>query len=128
MQKRTMKTCRALALTVILCSSAVWAQAPTAQPWPARPIRLIVPYAPGGAVDTGARLMAQDLSPRLGQQMVVDNRAGGGGVVGMDIAAHAAPDGYTLLVGSVGVASMPGMYKKLPFDPLRDFAPVSISI
>jgi tripartite-type tricarboxylate transporter receptor subunit TctC len=72
--------------------------------------------------------MAQDLAPRVGQQIVVDNRAGGGGLVGIDIAAHAAPDGYTLLVGSVGVASMPGLYKKLPFDPLTDFVPISISI
>jgi tripartite-type tricarboxylate transporter receptor subunit TctC len=96
--------------------------------YPARPIRLIVPYAPGGAVDTVGRLLAQDLSPRIGQQVVVDNRAGGGGIIGMEIAARAAPDGYTLLVGSVGVASMPGLYRKLPFDPLRDFAPISVSI
>ena len=123
-----MNTCRRLAVIAILCSGAVWSQVSPAQPWPARPIRLIVPYAPGGAVDTVARLMAQDLSPRFGQPIIVDNRAGAGGIVGMDIAARAAGDGYTLLVGSVGVASMPGMYKKLPFDPLSDFAPVSISI
>ncbi len=96
--------------------------------YPVRPIRLIVPYAPGGAVDTVGRIMAQDLAPRLGQQIVIDNRAGGGGIVGIDIAARAAPDGYTLLVGSVGVASMPGLYRKLPFDPLRDFELVNISI
>jgi tripartite-type tricarboxylate transporter receptor subunit TctC len=96
--------------------------------YPARPVRLIVPYAPGGAVDNLGRLMALDLSPRLGQQIVVDNRAGGGGIVGMEIAARAAPDGYTLLVGSVGVASLPGLHRKLPFDPVADFAPVTISI
>ena len=96
--------------------------------YPQRPIRLIVPYAPGGAVDTVGRILAQDLSTRLGQQVVVDNRAGGGGILGFEIAARAVPDGYTLLIGSVGLASMPGLYRKLPFDPLRDFTLVSVSL
>ena len=96
--------------------------------YPTKPVRLIVPYAPGGGVDGVGRLMAQDIAPRLGQQIVIDNRGGGGGIIGIDIAAHSAPDGYTLLVGSVGVASMPGLHKKLPFDPIRDFAPITISV
>ena len=96
--------------------------------YPARPVRLIVPYAPGGAVDATGRMMALDLSSRLGQQFIVDNRPGGGGLVGIEIAAHAAPDGYTLLVGSVGLASLPGLYKKLPFDAIKDFAPVSVAL
>ena len=105
------------------------AHALAAEPaYPTRPVRLIVPYAPGGAVDNVGRILAQDLSARLGQQVVVDNRAGGGGLVGIETAARAAPDGYTLLMGSVGVASMPGLYRKLAFDPLKDFAPISISI
>lgn len=66
--------------------------------YPTKPVRLIVPYAPGGGVDGVGRLMAQDLAPRLGQQIVIDNRGGGGGIVGLDIAAHSVPDGYTLLV------------------------------
>jgi tripartite-type tricarboxylate transporter receptor subunit TctC len=133
-----MKTrCGARLWAAVLFSAGVCAQTPSAfgqsasgapERWPARPIRLIVPYAPGGAVDGVGRIMAQELAPRLGQQLVVDNRAGGGGLIGIDIAAHAAPDGYTLLVGSVGVASMPGLYKKLPFDPVRDFVPATISI
>jgi tripartite-type tricarboxylate transporter receptor subunit TctC len=89
---------------------------------------VIVPYAPGGAVDSVGRIMAQDLASRMGQQLVIDNRAGGGGIVGIELAARAAPDGYTLLVGSVGVASMPGLYRKLLFDPVSDFAPITISI
>ncbi|HEV2007977.1 MAG TPA: tripartite tricarboxylate transporter substrate binding protein, partial [Burkholderiales bacterium] len=96
--------------------------------YPTRPLRLIVPYAPGGGVDGVGRLMAQDIAPRLGQQIVIDNRGGGGGLIGLDIAAHSAPDGYTLLVGSVAVTSMPGLHKKLPFDPIRDFAPITISV
>ena len=96
--------------------------------YPTKPLRLIVPYAPGGGVDGVGRLMAQDLAPRLGQQIVIDNRGGGGGIIGLDIAAHSVPDGYTLLVGSVAVTSMPGLHKKLPFDPIRDFAPITISV
>jgi tripartite-type tricarboxylate transporter receptor subunit TctC len=96
--------------------------------YPTRPIRLVVPYAAGGGADITGRLLAQDLSNRLGQQIVADNRAGGGGIIGIEIAARAAPDGYTLLLGTVGVAAMPGLYRKLPFDPQKDFAPVSISI
>ena len=112
-------------------AAAVW-HAPHASAveaaYPTRPLRLIVPYAPGGGVDGVGRLMAQDIAPRLGQQIVIDNRGGGGGLIGLDIAAHSAPDGYTLLVGSVAVTSMPGLHKKLPFDPIRDFAPITISV
>ena len=129
-ERRLRARARHVALAVFAAATVLHAAGGSAADaaYPARPIRLIVPYAPGGGADSVGRLMAQDLSPRLGQQVVVDNRAGGGGIIGLEIAAHAAPDGYTLLVGSVGVASMPGLYRKLPFDPLRDFAPVSIAI
>jgi tripartite-type tricarboxylate transporter receptor subunit TctC len=116
--------CAALAAAVLHAPHASAAEAA----YPTKPVRLIVPYAPGGGVDGVGRLMAQDIAPRLGQQIVIDNRGGGGGIIGLDIAAHAAPDGYTLLVGSVAVASMPGLHKKLPFDPIRDFAPITISV
>lgn len=119
----------ACALTAAWSGTGLPASAGAAEPataYPTRPVRLIVPYAPGGAVDAVGRIFAQDLSGRLGQQIVVDNRAGGGGVVGFEIVARAAPDGYTLLVGSVGLASMPGLYRKLPFDPLRDYATIGI--
>jgi tripartite-type tricarboxylate transporter receptor subunit TctC len=116
--------CAALAGTVLHAPHVSAAEAA----YPTKPVRLIVPYAPGGGVDGVGRLMAQDIAPRIGQQIVIDNRGGGGGIIGMDIAAHSAPDGYTLLVGSVGVASMPGLHKKLPFDPIRDFAPITIAV
>lgn len=96
--------------------------------YPNKPIRLIVPFAPGGGFDVALRPLAHELSQRLEQQLVVDNRGGAGGIVGTEIAARAIPDGYTLLGGSVGLASLPGLYKKLPFDPIRDFAPITIAV
>ena len=97
----------------------------SAQSYPTRPIRLIVPYPPGGGTDTVARLIAQPLTERLGQQVVVDNRGGASGIIGTDMGARAAPDGYTLvfcLPASVSVN--PAYYQNLPYDPARDFAPV----
>ncbi len=114
-------------LTAVTFSYAPRAPAAEAV-YPSRPIRSIVPYAPGGAGDNLGRFMCRELAVRLGQQIVVDNRPGGNGIIGMDIAARAAPDGYTLLVGTVGLASLPGLYRQLPFDPVRDFAPISIAI
>lgn len=130
-QQRAFGACvRRVALSALVAATLPdMPSASAAEPtYPTRPVRLIVPYGTGGAVDTIGRLIGQDLSSRLAQQFVVDNRAGGGGIVGFEIAARAAPDGYTLLVGSVGLASMPGLYKKLPFDPLRNFAPISVAI
>ena len=117
-------------LRIALAAAVLHApHASAAEPaYPTKPLRLIVPYAPGGGVDGVGRLMAQDIAPRLGQQIVIDNRGGGGGIIGLDIAAHSAPDGYTLLVGSVALTSMPGLHKKLTFDPIRDFAPITISV
>ncbi len=116
--------CAALTAALLHAPHAFAAEAA----YPTKPVRLIVPYAPGGAVDNVGRLLAQDIATRLGEQFVVDNRGGGGGIIGIEIAAHSVPDGYTLLVGSVAVASMPGLYKKLPFDPVRDFAPITVAI
>jgi tripartite-type tricarboxylate transporter receptor subunit TctC len=96
-----------------------------AQPWPAKPLKLIVPFTAGGSTDTVARIVAEKLSTRLGQPVIVDNRAGAGGAVGSDVAAKAAPDGYTMLVGtSSTMAIAPHVYTKLPYEPTRDFAPV----
>jgi tripartite-type tricarboxylate transporter receptor subunit TctC len=98
-----------------------------AQQYPNRPIRAVVPLAPGGGTDTVGRLVAAKLSELLGQQIVVDNRGGGGGVVGTDLVAKATPDGYTLLVGSITTNAVnPALYKKLPYDHIRDFAPISL--
>ena len=98
-----------------------------AQSWPSRPLRLIVPTAPGGGTDFTGRLVAAKLSEALGQQVVVENRGGGGGSVGADNAAKSTPDGYTLLLGSIATHAVnPALYKKLPYDHLKDFAPVSL--
>jgi tripartite-type tricarboxylate transporter receptor subunit TctC len=94
-------------------------------PYPSRPIRMIVPFAAGGPTDVIARVMAQKLSENLGQQVVVDNRAGAGGNIGMALAAGASPDGYTLLVVSSSYVVNPGLYSKIPYDPYRSFIPVS---
>ncbi len=97
-----------------------------AEPFPSRPIRMVVPYAPGGNVDISARIIAPSLSEALGQTVVVDNRPGGGGNLGASLVAKSTADGHTLLVGSSGPLSVnPVIFKKLPYDSLRDFAPVS---
>ena len=98
-----------------------------AQAWPDRPLRLIAPIAPGGLTDTLARLVAARLSARLGQAVVVENRAGAGGIVGMEAAARASADGYTLVFVYQGVASVnPVLHRNLPYDTLRDFSAVAL--
>jgi tripartite-type tricarboxylate transporter receptor subunit TctC len=92
--------------------------------YPERAIRLIVPFAAGGAVDAVARVLGKALSSNLGASVVIDNRGGAGGIVGMEAAAHASPDGYTLLLSHSGFAAMPGLYRDLPFDSARDFTGV----
>jgi tripartite-type tricarboxylate transporter receptor subunit TctC len=94
--------------------------------WPAKPVRMIVPFPPGQATDIFARLFAERLSTQWGQQVVVENRAGGGGAIGMEAIARAPADGYTLGMASSGpLAVNPGLYAKLPYDSLRDFAPIT---
>ncbi len=99
-----------------------------AQSWmPSRPLRLVVPFAPGGSVDLAARLLAEPLGQRLGQSVVVENRTGAGGAIGADSVAKAAADGLTLLWGSSGVLSIAAALRgRLPYDPAKDFAPVSL--
>ena len=98
----------------------------SAQQYPNRPIRFVVPFAPGGSTDTLARTIGQKLTEALQQQVVVDNRSGANGNIGMEIVAHAAPDGYTILLGYIANLGIgPGLYAKLPFDPVRDYAPIT---
>ena len=98
------------------------------QGYPARPIRLIVPTSPSGASDALARLLGNELTRSWGQQVVVDNRPGGHGIVAMEMLARAPGDGYTLMLGNIGVIAInAGLYSKLPYDTLRDFAPVSLT-
>jgi len=96
-----------------------------AQPWPSRPIRVIVPYAAGGATDVFARLVAGKLQEQLGTPVVVENRAGAGGNIGADAVAKAPPDGYTILFNINGHAIAPAIYKSLPFDPDKDFVAIT---
>jgi tripartite-type tricarboxylate transporter receptor subunit TctC len=96
-----------------------------AQEYPTKPIRLVIPFPPGGSNDVVGRMIAQQLGDRLGKQVVVDNRGGAGGVIGTEAVAHAAPDGYTLLVISIAHAVSPWLYK-LNFDPIKSFTPVAI--
>ena len=96
-----------------------------AQDYPVKPVRLILPTAAGGSLDAVGRVIAQKFTEHFGQQVVVDNKPGAGGILGTETAAHAAPDGYTLLIASNGnLATTQGLYKKIPYDPVRDFAPV----
>jgi len=100
----------------------------TAQDYPSRPIRLLVPYPAGGPVDIMGRLAAQKLTEQLGVQFVVDNRAGANGNIAGDIVARSTPDGYTLLMGANGVIAVnPGLYRKMPFDPQKDLIAVSLT-
>ena len=94
--------------------------------YPNRVIRLIVPYAAGGATDVTSRTIAPRLSDKLGQQVVVDNRPGGAAIIGMNLVAKAPADGYTLLMATIAFGANPALYAKLPYDPLKDFAPVSL--
>ena len=96
--------------------------------YPTHPIRVIVPYAPGGALDTVARVLSAPLGEALGQGIVIYNRPGGGGLIGMNEAAKAPPDGYTLLLDHSGLAYMPGLHADLPFDPVKDFAGVITAV
>lgn len=112
----------AIAAFAVTCAVAATA---TAQNWPARPVRMIVPYAPGGGIDTVARTLAQKLTEQLGATFVVENRPGAAGVLGAELVAKAPPDGYTLLASSTEFAINPALRRKLPYDPLRDFAHIS---
>ena len=112
----------ALCVAVLLSAGSAGAQ-----DYPARPVRMVVPYAPGGPVDIVARITANKLSESLGQQFVVDNRAGAGGNIALEVVARSTPDGYTLLVGANGTNAInPSLYKNMPVDPGRDLAPISM--
>jgi tripartite-type tricarboxylate transporter receptor subunit TctC len=110
---------------VIGCAAAAIASTAAGQAYPTKPVRMIAASSPGSAVDIVARIVAQKLGEQLGQQVVVDNRAGAGGNLGAELAAKAAPDGYTLFMGTPAHAINTGLYRKLNYDLIRDFAPVS---
>jgi tripartite-type tricarboxylate transporter receptor subunit TctC len=109
-------------LAALLASPSAWGQA-----FPTKPVRFVVPFAPGGSTDTLARALGQKLSDGLGQQVVIDNRTGANGNIGMEIVAKAPPDGHSIVLGYIAnVAIGPSLYEKLPFDPVRDYEAVTL--
>ncbi len=112
---------------LLLAVPALTAPSAMAQQYPSKPIVLVVPFAPGGTSELISRLVAQKLTERLGQQVVVENRPGAAGNIAMEQVARAAPDGYTLILGHIGTLAVnPAMFPKLPYDAIKDFAPVSL--
>ena len=114
----------ALLATIGLAGTACVAGA---QNFPNRPIRMVVPFAPGGGSDISARVLADGLGEALGQTIVVDNRPGAGSILGCDIVAKANPDGYTTLLGNISMAFNTAIYKKLPYDAIKDFSPITLA-
>ena len=111
----------ALSMASIVTSNLTWAQSQ----WPNKPIKLVIPFAPGGVTDTSGRIIADYLSKKLGQQVVADNRPGASGNIGSQVVASAEPDGYTLLLVLDGTFVInPHVFDKVPFDPVRDFSPI----
>jgi len=114
-----------LALALVFCigSGSGWAQSA----WPTKPVRIVVPFAPGGTTDILARAVAPELAKAFGQSFVIENRGGAGGNIGTEVVARAAPDGYTLLMGTVGTHGInKSLYAKLSYDPQKDFAPITL--
>ena len=114
------------ALSLAICALCLGCGAANAQSYPVKPVRMIVPAAPGGGTDLVARVLAQHLSEALGQQFVVDNRGGAGTTLGSAVVAKSPPDGYTLILHHVSLAFNASYYRKLPYDTLRDFAPITL--
>ncbi len=119
---------RLLALSALasltLWTGTAWSQAPG---WPTKPVRIVVPFAPGGTTDILARAVAPELSKAFGQQFIVDNRGGAGGNIGAEVVAKSPADGYTLLMGTVGTHGINrALYSKLPYDPIKDFVPITL--
>jgi tripartite-type tricarboxylate transporter receptor subunit TctC len=118
----------ALTLALVLALTTQFAGVARADEYPSRPIRLIVPYAAGGAADLVARIIGKHVGESMGQTIVIENRGGAGAIIGTDLVNKSDPDGYTLLLGQSGPISInPAVYKKLPYDPLKDFAPITMT-
>ena len=126
-RRRTLTSTAALTALALATGVALLPKAHAQAAWPNKPVRIVVPFAPGGTTDILARALVPDLSAAFGQQFVVDNRAGAGGNVGADIVAKAPADGYTLLMGTVGTHGINrALYARLPFDPIKDFVPITL--
>jgi len=115
------------AMLALTAGLAAWSTA-SAQAYPARPIRFVIPYPPGGASDVTARTLGAKMAETWGQQVLVDNRAGANGIIALELAAKAPPDGYTILMANLGPNAInPSVYTKLPYDPIKDFSPVTLT-
>ena len=113
---------------VLACALQLVAGMASAADYPSRPIKLVVPYAPGGGADGVARIVAKKVSETIGQPIVIENKGGAGAIVGTEVVAKAEPDGYTLLLGQSGPISInPAVYKNLPYDPVKDLAPITMT-
>lgn len=112
--------------SIWIFSLLFWIGVAQAQEWPVKPIRWIVPFPPGGAMDVIARSLADKSSKTLGQAIVIENKPGAGGNIGAELVARAEPDGYTMMISSIGMATNKFLYPKLSYDPVKDFAPVSL--
>ncbi len=123
--RRTFRIAASAFLAFMLLVAAAPAQA---QDFPTKPIRIVVPFVPGGPTDVFARIIAQKMSENLGLQIIVDNRGGGNAIIGTEVVAKASPDGYTLLFNSMGPIATPTLYKNLPFDVEKDFVSVALAI
>jgi len=115
------------ALLVAIAPAAGYGQQQAAKDYPSRPIRLIVPYAPGGPMDFIGHVLGQKIGPVIGQNLFIDNRTGAGGAIGTGVVAKAAPDGYTMLLSSSSHTTLPSLVKNLPYDAVRDFTPVTLA-
>jgi tripartite-type tricarboxylate transporter receptor subunit TctC len=126
MKRQTIAYARWLSL-IILTAGALAALPVAAQTWPNRPLHMVVPFPPGGTTDIVARAVAAEIGKSLGQQVIVENRAGAGGNIGSDFVAKAAPDGYTIVMGTVGTHAINvSLYSKMPYDAVKDFAPITL--
>jgi tripartite-type tricarboxylate transporter receptor subunit TctC len=125
---QTRSRCLAPHFVLALVAAVLATSTARADDYPSRPIRLIVPYAAGGGADSVARIIAKRVSETIGQPIVIENRGGGGSIIGTELVKNAEPDGYTLLMGQSGPISInPAVYKNLPYDPLQDFAPITMT-
>lgn len=121
LNKITLKVTSGVALLTLVATAPAWAQ-----PYPTKPVRIIVPFPPGGSVDVFARVVAPKLSEALGQPVVIDNRSGASGNIGTELAARAAPDGYTLLANTLPFVTNSFLYSRMPYDVVKDFVPLSV--
>ena len=116
-------------ILLLACAVSSFAHSQAARDYPSKAIRIVIPFAPGGGTDTLTRLIAQKMSEAWGQPVVADNRPGAGGTIASDVVAKASPDGYTLLMGMIATHAMsPHLYKNLPYDVIKDFAPVTLAV